>query len=75
MLGAISYPYRGITMTRLCAPHSLWHFEKAAALARSLDGAALERWQALLARTGGSATMAIELARAMKREDYLLVLA
>jgi glutathione S-transferase len=75
MLGPVSYPYRGVTMTRLCMPQSLWHFEKAAALARCLDGAALERWRALLERTGGAQIMAIELARPMKREDYLLVLA
>ncbi len=74
MLGPVSYALRGVTVTRLCAPQSLWHFDRSAALARQLDGGARERWQALIARTGGAETMSIELDRPMKREDYLLVL-
>lgn len=75
MLGKVSYPYRRITMVRHCAANSLWHFEKSAAIARTFAGDALARWDALLARTGGSEVMAIRLARPMKRENYLLVLA
>lgn len=75
MLGPVSYPYRGMRMTRHCAPQSLWHFEKSAQLARGLKGAVLNRWRELLERTGGTDVMSIELARPMKRLDYLLVLA
>jgi glutathione S-transferase len=75
LLGPVSYPYRGITMTRSCAPQSLWHLGKSAQAARNFEGSALDRWQSLLERTGGREVMAIELARPMKREDYLLVLA
>jgi glutathione S-transferase len=74
MLGSVTYPLRGVNVTRLCAPQSLWHFEQAAFLARQLEGTARQRWQSLIERTGGTATMSIELARPMKREDYLLVL-
>jgi hypothetical protein len=75
MLGPVSYPYRGVRMTRHCAPQSLWHFAKSAQLARGFEGAVLNRWRDLLERTGGTEVMSIELARPMKRLDYLLVLA
>lgn len=75
MLGTVSYPYRGVAMTRHCAPQALWHFDKSAQLARCFEGAALTRWREVLERTGGTEVMAIQLARPMKRHDYLLVLA
>ena len=75
MLGPVSYAYRGVQMSRQCAPQSLWHFDKSAQLARRFEGAALTRWRELLERTGGTEVMAIQLARSMKRHDYLLVLA
>ncbi|MFO1394086.1 MAG: glutathione S-transferase family protein [Steroidobacteraceae bacterium] len=74
-LGEISYALRGVTVTRRCAPHSLWHHGRATALARGFDGTTRARWDALLERTGGREVMSIELARPMKREDYVLVLA
>ncbi len=74
-LGPVSYPYRGTTMTRACMPQALWHFDKAARLARGFDGATRDRWQDLLRHVGGADVMAIELARPMKRDDYLLVIA
>ncbi len=73
-LGPIEYQWRGITITRASSPHGLWHFEKAAAYARSLQGDARSRFDSLVQRAGGGAVMGIRLARAMKREDYVLVL-
>lgn len=49
--------------------------KSAAAHARALPGEARKRFEALVKRTGGEQVMAIELARPMKREDYVLVLA
>jgi glutathione S-transferase len=74
-LGAIEYEWRGCKLRRASAPQTLWHFERAAALARALEGDARGRFEALLARTGGEQVMATRLARQMKREDYVLVLA
>jgi glutathione S-transferase len=74
-LGAIEYEWRGCKVRRASAPQTLWHFERAAVLARALEGAARERLDALLGPTGGTEVMATRLARAMKREDYVLVLA
>ncbi len=74
-LGPIEYPWRGLTMRRLSAPHVLWLFSRAADFARGLDGEARDRFAALLVRTNGGETMALRLSRPMKREDYALVLA
>jgi glutathione S-transferase len=74
-LGFIAYRWRGCTVHRTSQPHGLWHFEKAAAQARRLGGEACARFRDLVRRTGGEEVMAIELARPMKREDYVLVLA
>jgi len=74
-LGFIDYSWRGCTVRRASAPHGLWHFDRAAAYARSLRGEPRRRFDALVKRTGGDQVMAIELARPMKREDYALVLA
>ncbi len=74
-IGMIEYPWRGGTMRRASTPHGLWHFNKTADYARGLGGEARTRFNALLARTGGTEAMAITLARPMKRQDYALVLA
>ena len=74
-LGEISYRWRGVTMKRSCAPQTLWHFDRAAALARALESDARRRWDALLARTGGDQVMDLSLARPMARRDNVLVLA
>lgn len=74
-LGAIEYEWRGCKVRRASAPQTLWHFERVAALARALEGEARQRFDALLERTGGAEVMATRLARPMKREDYVLVLA
>ena len=74
-LGAIEYEWRGCRVRRASAPQTLWHFERAASLARRLEGDARERFEALLGRTGGGEAFATRLARPMKREDYVLVLA
>lgn len=74
-LGPIAYDWRGTRVRRDSAPHALWLFSRAADCARSLDGAAKARLDALLARTGGTEAMGFRLARPMKRQDYALVLA
>jgi glutathione S-transferase len=74
-LGPIEYRWRGITVARASAPHGLWHFDKAAAVARALEGEARASFDSLVRRSGGDSVMAIRLARPMKREDYVLVLA
>ncbi len=74
-LGAIAYPWRGVTMRRDSAPHALWLHSRAADQARSLSGPAREALQALLTRTGGAEAMAIRLSRPMRRDDFALVLA
>lgn len=66
---------RGVEVRRDSAPHGLWLFDRAARLARTLEGDAHLRLDALLAATGGRETMSIDVGRAMKREDCQLVLA
>ncbi len=73
-LGMVTAPLRGVPMTRASAPNGLWLLDKALAANAAMDGAAAERSQALIARTGGEAVMAIRLARGMRRDDYALVL-
>jgi hypothetical protein len=73
-VGTIEYDLRGVTVRRECWPHTLWHFDRAAASARDLNDEALQRWAALLARTGGAQVMALQLARPLRREDNVLVL-
>ena len=74
-LGSIDYELRGCRIHRHSAPHGLWHFDRAAAQARALQGDARARFSALLQRTGGEHVMAIELARPLKRQNCALVLA
>jgi hypothetical protein len=62
-------------MRRQCAPQALWHFDKAASLARGLSGSSLDLWQALMQRTGGVQVMAISLARPIAHGNNVLVLA
>lgn len=74
-LGPISYVQRGQRMQRYSAPHALWHFDRAAAKARALTGAAAAQFDQIVKRHGGESTMAISLARPMVRRDCVLVLA
>lgn len=74
-VGRISYDWRGIVMERGSQPHSLWHFARAQALASALEGGAAARFAALMERTGGAAVMALTTARAIARENNVLVLA
>jgi ribosomal protein S19E (S16A) len=62
-------------MRRASAPHSLWHFERAASFARDLGGDARVRLDELLRRTGGTALMTMRLSRQLKRENCSLVIA
>lgn len=73
-LGPIEFALRGVTVHRGSAPHTLWHFEKAAAQARALPGADRERFDALMRRVGGEAAMAIRPTRPIVRRDYVLTL-
>lgn len=73
-VGRISYPWRGVTMERASHPHSLWHFARAQAAAAALDGAAAARLAGLLDRTGGADMMGTATARAIVRENNVLVL-
>jgi len=75
VLGMIAYAWRGVTMQRGSMPHGLWHFERAAQLARSLSGPAHERFADLVNRLGGDRMMQIELVRPLARQDHVLVLA
>jgi len=74
-VGTMSFEWRGATVTRECWPQMLWHFDKATACVRELQGDAQARWQELLGRTGGGQVMALELARPLRRADNVLVLA
>jgi glutathione S-transferase len=73
-LGPIRHALRGQIIERASAPQTLWHFEKAASLARALQGGARERFDALMNRVGGHAAMSLRLARPIVRQDYVLVL-
>jgi glutathione S-transferase len=74
-LGEVTFALRGVSMRRQCAPQALWHFDKAASLARGLAGANRDRWHALMQRTGGAAVMATTLARPIAHSNNVLVLA
>lgn len=73
-LGPIQYSLGDCDIERASSPHALWHFDKAAALSRQLDAESARAFAELMERTGGVEVMAIELARPMQREDYVLVL-
>ena len=75
VLGKVDYELRGCTVQRLCAPQALWHFDRALALARGLEGESAARWRNLLARTGGAGVMSLRLARGLVRRQNLLTLA
>jgi glutathione S-transferase len=72
-LGEVSYRLRGTTIRRQCAAQALWHFEKAAALARGFTGNTRRRFEEMLRQTGGEDVMGLSLARPLRREDNLLV--
>lgn len=74
-LGYIEYVWRGCQVKRATAMHGLWHFDKAAGHARALTGEARCRFDDIVHRTGGTDVMKIRLARPMKRDDYVIVLA
>lgn len=73
-LGWISYDWNGVAMRRHSAPHTLWHFDRAADHARTLEGEAKRRFSALTRRTGGEAVMGLRLPRPLQRDNYALVL-
>ncbi len=72
-LGRISFELRGCTIRCHGMPQALWHFERASSLARTLAGAARERFDALIRETGGAALMAMRIARPIVRRDNVLV--
>ena len=71
-LGPIEYALRGATIRRASQPQTLWHFDKAAALARVLTGTDRERFDALMRGVGGERAMSLRLARPIVRSDYVL---
>lgn len=73
-IGTIRFELRGRAVACAAKVHALWHFDKAAAQARTLTGAAKAQFDALVQRTGGERVMALTLARSLKRENYVLVL-
>ena len=73
-LGPIHYPLRDVTVHRASAPQTLWHFDLMLQYVRSLDGAAKQRWDALMERVGGQAAMGTRLQRPIVRKDYVLTL-
>jgi hypothetical protein len=74
-LGPVEYEWRGCIVRRASSPHGVWHFDTAAAFARTLTGDARARFEALMRRTGGERVLGIRLARPMTRKDYVLVVA
>jgi glutathione S-transferase len=74
-LGMVTAPLRGFLIARGSAPNGLFLLDKALAVRTEADSAAAARIQSLVARTGGEAVMAIQLARRMQRQDFALVLA
>jgi glutathione S-transferase len=74
-LGEVTFDLRDVSMRRHCAPQALWHFDKAASLARGLAGASRDRWHSLMQRTGGEPVMAIALARPIAHCNNVLALA
>ena len=74
-LGAVSYPFHGVTMTRGSAPHAVWMFGAAQAKAQALGGADAARFEALLARTGGAEMFGFAIHAGMARANNVLVLA
>jgi glutathione S-transferase len=74
-IGIIRFVMRERTVACAARTHALWHFDQAAARARALTGEARVRFDALARRAGGERVMAIALARPMKRENFVVVVA
>jgi hypothetical protein len=73
-VGRISYAWRGVTVERGSQPHSLWHLARAQSRVESLNPAEAEALGGLLARTDGTAVMALRTARPITRSANVLVL-
>lgn len=74
-VGAIAYPWRGVTINRGSHVHSLWHLARAQSAMQELSADSQTRLTALLELTGGTELMDLTPSRAMKREGNILVLA
>jgi glutathione S-transferase len=74
-LGSVVHQWRGVAIDRRSAVHALWMFAAIKAVAEAMDADSRARFDALLDRTDGTATMALALARPMRRDDNILVLA
>lgn len=72
-IGDIRFEFRGSVLTCTAKIHALWHFDQAAAQARTLKGAAKTLFDSLIRRTGGERVMAITLARPLKRENFVVI--
>jgi glutathione S-transferase len=74
-LGPAQFELRGRTVTGVAFVHALWHFARAAAEAQALTGDARTRFDTLVRRAGGDEVMAIRLPRALRRENFVPVVA
>ena len=74
-VGTIRFELRGTPVTCAGWAHALWHFGKAAAYARTLTGDARAQLDTIVRRTGGEQVMGMTLARPLKRENFVLVVA
>lgn len=74
-LGPVSYPFHGVEMKRGSAPHAVWMFATAQAQAKMMPEAEAQRFEALLARTGGKDMFALTIEKPMVRANNVLVLA
>ena len=74
-LGQIRFPYRDVEIERRCAPQSLWHFQKAAEIARALTGPEQVAFNALIESARGGDVMRLRLKRPLRRDSYHLAVA
>lgn len=72
-LGPIEFTLRGTPIRCASMPQALWHFERAAAMARALTGEAKARFDTLVGAARGDEVMAIRLARPIVRANNVLV--
>jgi len=71
-VGEIGFVLRGCTVRCASAPQALWHFENVLRRARALTGTAAAEFGALVQSSGGTRVMAIELARRIERDNFVL---
>lgn len=73
-IGSIRFAWRGCVIEKACAPQTLWHFDRAAALVRAARGTEKARLSAHIEQLGGRSIGDLKLVCPLRREDYVLVL-